>query len=77
MHRHDAKRVTVDTLTSACWRADRLDLEYVGISAHPRCTSTPMSSDPRLISGCADFLRDVPSWDALAQHAERVMEETR
>ena len=77
MHDHDRGFVTQDMLIGACWDADRLDLERVGITPHPRFISTPAGSDPDLIDYCADFLRDVPSWDTLAQHAERIMEEIR
>lgn len=67
LHDHDRGLVSEDLVIGACWDADRLDLNRVGIALDSRYLSTPTGREPSLIAFCIDYLRPVPSWPALAR----------
>lgn len=72
MREHDRGRVTRDPLVGACWDSDRLDLHRVGITPNPRLLSTATAREPGTIAAFADFGRQVPGWDDLANRAAGV-----
>lgn len=65
---HDTGTVSDDPTIGACYDADRLQLQRLGITPDPALLSRPVSRDPAFVARCAPFDAAELTWaELLAQ----------